>query len=567
MSSLRRMAAAAAGLLVAVTIGLGGAASPSGAATNLLVNPGFETGDLTGWSCDAGTASVVSTPVHAGSHALAGTPGSADAQCAQQVSVQPDSAYTLTGWVQGSYVYLGVTGTGTTDTSTWTPSATSWQQLSVSFSTGASTTGVSVYVHGWYGQPVYHADDLSLTGPAGGGGGGTSAPTTPAGLTVTSATSSSVALSWTAVSGATSYNVYRNGALATGTAATSATVTGLTASTGYTFAVTAVNAAGESPKSAAVSVTTASGGEGGTGSGDWRSPVYFMPLDNSPQDITAAMSASGEKNFLLAFVLDSGGCTPAWDGESTQTVAADTQVAATIAAVRAAGGDAGVSFGGYNGTELGQSCGSATALAAAYQAVITKYRLTHIDLDVENAALGDTGNETKRFQAVKILEQNDPGLVVQLTVPMTSVGLPDTGKAEIAAAIAAGARIDVVNIMDFDYGLTSGTQVSADEAVAEDVHTQLKALYGWDDATAYAHTSLQLMNGHTDQPSELFTTDTFTALLGYAQQHHLAQFGYWDLNRDRACDPSVPHNWADGACSSVTQQPYDFTRIVAGYHG
>lgn len=57
------------------------------------------------------------------------------------------------------------------------------------------------------------------------------------------------------------------------------------------------------------------------------------------------------------------------------------------------------------------------------------------------------------------------------------------------------------------------------------------------------------------------------ALLVYAQQHHLAQFSYWDLNRDRACDPSVPHNWADGSCSSVSQQPYDFTKITAQYHG
>jgi hypothetical protein len=292
-----------------------------------------------------------------------------------------------------------------------------------------------------------------------------------------------------------------------------------------------------------------------------------MPLDNNPQNITDAMGASGEKNFLLAFVLDSGGCTPAWGGSSGATVAADTQVAATISAIRSAGGDAAVSFGGYNGTELGQSCGSASALAAAYQSVIDKYRLTHIDLDVENTALGDSANETKRFQAIRTLQQQYPNLVVQLTIPMTSVGLPDTGKAEIQAAISAGARLDVVNIMDFDYGLTSGTQVSADETVAEDVHAQLKALYGWDDVTAYAHTSLQLMNGHTDQPSELFTQDTFTSLLGYAQQHHLAQFSYWDLNRDRACDPSVQHNWADGSCSSVSQQPYDFTKITAQYHG
>ena len=75
--------------------------------------------------------------MHSGSHALAGAANSDDAQCSQTVSVQPNSSYTLTGWVEGNYVFLGDTGTGTTDTDTWTPSATSWQQLATSFSTGA----------------------------------------------------------------------------------------------------------------------------------------------------------------------------------------------------------------------------------------------------------------------------------------------------------------------------------------------------------------------------------------------------------------------------------------------
>ena len=67
----------AAALALALTAGGVGVvaflAVPAGAATtNLLTNSGFESGDLTGWSCDAGTGSVVSSPVHSGAHALAG---------------------------------------------------------------------------------------------------------------------------------------------------------------------------------------------------------------------------------------------------------------------------------------------------------------------------------------------------------------------------------------------------------------------------------------------------------------------------------------------------------------
>ncbi|MGA5700759.1 chitinase [Peterkaempfera bronchialis] len=133
---------------------------------NLVVNGGFETGTKANWTC-SGTANIVTSPVHSGSYALTATPSNSDTgQCEQKVSVQPNSSYTLSAWVQGAYVYLGTTGTGTTDVSTWTTSS-SWSQLSTSFKTGPSTTSVTVWVHGWYGQAAFSADDVTLTGPGG----------------------------------------------------------------------------------------------------------------------------------------------------------------------------------------------------------------------------------------------------------------------------------------------------------------------------------------------------------------------------------------------------------------
>ncbi len=81
--------------------------------------------------------------------------------------MKPNSTYTLSAWVQGSYVYLGASGTGTTDVSTWTQSPGAWKQLTTTFTTGPSTTSVSVYTHGWYGTPAYYADDVTLIGPGG----------------------------------------------------------------------------------------------------------------------------------------------------------------------------------------------------------------------------------------------------------------------------------------------------------------------------------------------------------------------------------------------------------------
>ncbi|MGW3104414.1 carbohydrate binding domain-containing protein [Streptomyces sp. NPDC001100] len=133
--------------------------STGGGGESSLTNAGFETGSLSPWTCTGGSA-VVSSPVHSGSHSLQVAPSaSATGECDQTVTLSPNKSYTLTAWVQGPYAYLGVSGGASA--STWSNS-TSWNQLSVAFTTGSSGT-VTVYVHGWYGQSNVTADDFTLS--------------------------------------------------------------------------------------------------------------------------------------------------------------------------------------------------------------------------------------------------------------------------------------------------------------------------------------------------------------------------------------------------------------------
>ena len=84
----------------------------------------------------------------------------------------------------------------------------------------------------------------------------------PAGLAIGARSANSIALSWNAASGATGYNVYRNGAKVNGTplAVTGYTDAGLVASTSYTYQVSALGNGGvESAKSASVAGSTTSG--------------------------------------------------------------------------------------------------------------------------------------------------------------------------------------------------------------------------------------------------------------------------------------------------------------------
>ncbi|AEI40690.1 carbohydrate binding domain-containing protein [Paenibacillus mucilaginosus] len=107
--------------------------------------------------------------------------------------------------------------------------------------------------------------------------GDTTPPSVPAGLTLGTVTSSSIAISWTAStdnpggSGVAGYDVYRNGTLIkAGVTAASFTDTGLTAATTYTYTVTAKDALGNvSAPSAALQAATSTAGGGN------RAEVYY----------------------------------------------------------------------------------------------------------------------------------------------------------------------------------------------------------------------------------------------------------------------------------------------------
>lgn len=86
----------------------------------------------------------------------------------------------------------------------------------------------------------------------------TSGLAAPTGLAAGTVTSSTVPLTWGAVSGAASYKVYRNGTIVSSPTTNSYTDSGLVANTSYTYQVSAADADGnESVSSTPVSATTA----------------------------------------------------------------------------------------------------------------------------------------------------------------------------------------------------------------------------------------------------------------------------------------------------------------------
>ncbi|MFD9095498.1 chitinase [Streptomyces collinus] len=452
----RRIATWSAATALALSVA-GLAATPASAAdVNNVKNAGYESG-LGNWTCTAGSGTTVSSPVHSGSAALKATPAGQDnAQCTQSVAVKPNSTYTLSAWVQGGYSYLGVTGTGTTDVSTWTPDSSSWKQLSTTFTTGASTTSVTVYTHGWYGQAAYYADDVSVYGPDGGGGGdpAPTVPSAPGGLSVSGTTSSSVSLSWSAVSGATGYNVYRDGTKVTAVTGTSATVTGLSASTSYSFQVTATNSAGESAKSATVTgTTTATGGGGGGGTlpkhavtGYWQNfnnGATVQKLSDVPAayDIIAVAFADATGTpGAVSFNLDSAGL----GGYTVDQFKAD------IKAKQAAGKKVVVSIGGQNGTVSINDATSAANFANSVYSLMQTYGFDGVDIDLENGL-----NATYMTQALRSLSSKAGSSLIITMAPQT-IDMQSTSNSYFQTALNIKDILTVVNMQYYNSGSMLG---------------------------------------------------------------------------------------------------------------
>ncbi|MER7958717.1 glycoside hydrolase family 18 protein [Streptomyces sp. NPDC096030] len=443
-------------LALAVGSGLvlvGGAGTAQAADVNVAKNAGFESGTAN-WTCTAGSGAAVSSPVRTGAGALRATPAGQDnARCSQVVTVKPNSTYTLSAWVQGGYAYLGATGTGTTDVSTWTPDSSSWKQLTTNFTTGANTTSVTVYTHGWYGQAAYHVDDVSVFGPDGGGGTDPDpvVPSTPAGLAAGTVTSSSVALSWNAVSGATGYKVYRDGALAQTVSGTSATVSGLAANTSYQFQVSATNAAGESARSTAVSARTGTNPGPGPSVPKHALTGYWQNFNNgatvqklrdvqAQYDIIAVSFADSTATAgQIVFNLD-----PAVGYASVADFKAD------VAAKKAAGKSVVISVGGEKGNVTINSDASATAFADSAYALMQEYGFNGVDIDLEHGI-----NSTYLTKALRQLSAKAGSSMVLTMAPQT-IDMQNTGTEYFKTALAVKDILTVVNMQYYNSGSMLG---------------------------------------------------------------------------------------------------------------
>ena len=300
----------------------------------------------------------------------------------------------------------------------------------------------------------------------------------------------------------------------------------------------------------------------------------YVDVTATPAYAMESQTGDGTENVVLSFIVAASAtdCTPTWGAAYTLDEASmDLDLDRRLARVREQDRDVVISFGGQLNTELGDACADANDLEAAYAAVIDRYDVTTIDLDLEGVTLDDAESMSRRAQVIAALQHarrsGGGELAVWLTLPVIPSGLTEQGTDAIAEFLDAGVDLAGVNVMTMDYGaaLEPGTSMGdAAESALTQTHRQLGILYDQADlplgsASLWRKIGATPMIGQNDVVGEVFELADARSLNAFAVRNGLGRMSMWSLNRDRTCGANYPDvTVVSDSCSGVQQDATTF---------
>jgi chitinase len=254
------------------------------------------------------------------------------------------------------------------------------------------------------------------------------------------------------------------------------------------------------------------------------SAPYLQISSGDVGDMTADMSASGDKFYTLAFLTPSSGCNSVWEADGGGVGTFSTQ----IKSLQAAGGNVIPSFGGAQGGEVAETCTNTSSLTAAYANVVNTYGTNRLDFDIEGGTLADTAANARRDSALAALQAQNPSVQVDYTLAVDPTGLPSQELGVLQDAKNKGVRVSVVNIMTMDFG--NGQNALNDAlSAARGTAAQLASLYGVSTAQAYGMLGLTPIAGQNDD-NENFTQANAATLESFAASNGVAELSFWEVD-------------------------------------
>jgi hypothetical protein len=276
-------------------------------------------------------------------------------------------------------------------------------------------------------------------------------------------------------------------------------------------------------------------------------------------DMVRMAALTGVRNYTLAFLVSGGGCSAVWGDQARFPLGYYNE---QISALRSMGGDVIPSFGGYNGIELAQACGSADALQNAYQQVIDAYQLTWIDFDIEDGpsgAIRDGAANARRNAALVGLQAANPNLKITMTLPVATTGLTAAGQTLLRDAKCAGVSLSSIAILAMNYGGTQADMGGVTVTASNATLSQLATL-----GLSSVKLGITVMAGVNDVAGEVFSLADTDTLVTYAKGNsNVGLLSMWSANRDNGGCPSV--STAQSICSGIAQTEFAFANKLNAF--
>jgi chitinase len=305
----------------------------------------------------------------------------------------------------------------------------------------------------------------------------------------------------------------------------------------------------------------------------------YVDVTATPTFDFANTTPGSAANIVMAFVVAAKDdpCQPTWGTAYTlDEAASQLDLDRRLAQLRSSGGSAMVSFGGQLNDDLAVGCTDHNALVSAYSAVLGRYGVRSIDMDIEGRFLEETHAVQRQARAVADLQtearESGEGLDVWLTLPVSLQGLTPDGARAVQTYLDSGVDLAGVNAMTMNYNSDLGADANmadAAESSLSNLHAQLRSIYSdaqlpLGDATVWSKIAATPMIGQNEIRGEVFTLDDAIQLNAFANDRGMVRLSMWSLNRDRTC----AENWPDtqrvsDSCSGVDQGATRFIALLS----
>lgn len=314
----------------------------------------------------------------------------------------------------------------------------------------------------------------------------------------------------------------------------------------------------------------------------WFAP--YVDVTATPAFGFEQLGTTEHKEVMLSFIvpLPSDPCTPSWGAAYTLDKAGTTlDLDRRIARLKQQGGNVSVSFGGLLNGELAVGCTDEAKLKAAYEAVINRYQIDTIDLDLENNGLVNADAGVRRAKVIADIQAerraNGKSLAVWVTLPVATQGLSEDGTNAITTLLKGKVDLAGVNAMTMDYGQSKPkgqSMLDAAKNALTQTHRQLGVLYEQagthlNNATLWKKLGATPMIGQNDIADEVFTLEDAEGLNKFVLSRGMVRMSMWSANRDIQCGANyVDLKVVSTSCSGVTQDKLAFaTALGAGFEG